>query len=164
METISNFIIMNIKEVSTNKIFPIDIIPIEKADYKALGKRRYFFDWKEEQNEEVYKLVIQGEKTILGLISLERIPSELRVHIRLLTVSKENKGNKKKFDKIAGNLIAHAAKIAVAEYGEWGCVSLKPKTEIARHYIEKYKMKITGATLSLEVPEILDLINLFDKN
>jgi hypothetical protein len=27
-----------------------------------------------------------------------------------------------------------------------------------------YKMNITGATLSLEVPEILDLINLFDNN
>jgi len=41
---------------------------------------------------------------------------------------------------------------------------LKPKTEIARHYIDKYKMNITGATLSLEVPAILDLINLFDNN
>jgi hypothetical protein len=34
---------------------------------------------------------------------------------------------------------------------------------IAQHYIEKYKMNITGATLSLEVPEILDLINQFDE-
>ena len=100
----------------------------------------------------------------MGLILLERIPSEWRVHIRLLTVSKENKGSKKKFDKIAENLITHAAKIAVDEYGELACISLKPKTEIAQHYIDKYKMNITGVTLSLEVPEILDIINQFDNN
>ncbi len=155
---------MTIKEIATNKVFPIEIIPVEKSDYKSLIKSRYFFDWKEEQNQEVYKLVVKGENTILGVVSLERIPSEWRLHIRLLTVSKENKGSVKKFDKIAGNLITHAAKIAVAEYGELACVSLKPKTEIAQHYIDNYKMNITGLTLSLEVPEIIDLINLFDNN
>jgi len=43
----------------------------------------------------------------------------------LITVSKENKG-KKKFDKIAGNLIIHAAKITVQEYAHMACVSLRP--------------------------------------
>ncbi len=155
---------MKIKEVSTGKDFQTEIIPVEKSDYKSLVKSRYFFDWKQEQNEEVYKLVIKGENSILGLISLERAPAEWRIHIRLLTVSKENKGSKKKFDNIAGNLITHAAKIAIAEYGELACISLKPKTGIAQHYIHTYKMNITGVTLSLEVPEILDLINLYDNN
>lgn len=154
---------MNIKEVSTGKVFQIEILPVEKADFKSLTKGRYFFNWKDEENEELYKLVLKGENAILGLISIERIPSEWRVHIRLLTVSIENKGAKKIFDKIAGNLIAHAAKIAVAEYGELACISLRPKSEIARHYIDKYKMNVTGLTLSLEVPEIIDLINLYDK-
>ncbi len=155
---------MNIKEVSTGRIYPIEIIPVEKADYKFLIKSRYFFNWKNEQNQEVYKLVIEGEGTILGLVSLERIPSEWRIHIRLLSVSKENKGREKKFEKIVGNLITYVAKIAVAEYGELACISLKPKTTIAQHYIEQYKMNVTGVTLSLEVPEILDLINEYDKN
>lgn len=154
---------MNIKEVSTGKVFQIEILPVEKADFKSLTKGRYFFNWKDEENEELYKLVLKGENAILGLISIERIPSEWRVHIRLLTVSIENKGAKKIFDKIAGNLITHAAKIAVAEYGELACISLRPKSEIARHYIDKYKMNVTGLTLSLEVPEIIDLINLYDK-
>lgn len=154
---------MTITEASSGKIFPIEIFPVEKADYKLLVKSHFFFDWKDEQNEEVYKLVIKGEQAILGLISLERIPTEWRVHIRLLTVSKENKGSQKKYDKIAANLITHAAKIAVAEFGEFACISLKPKTELAQHYIDKYGMNITGVTLSLEVPEILDLIYQFDK-
>ena len=155
---------MNIVEVSTGNIFPIDVLPVENTDYKVLTKSRFFFDWKEERVHEVYKLVVKGETDILGLISVERIPEEWRIHIRLLTVSKENKGSGKKFDKIAGNLITHAAKIAVAEFGEFACISLKPKSQIAQHYIERYKMNITGITLSLEVPEILNLINLFEND
>jgi hypothetical protein len=153
---------MNIVEVSTGKIYPIEILPLENTDYKLLSKTRYFFDWKAESEQEIYKLVMTGQNDIQGLVSLERIPSEWRIHIRLLTVSNENKGPGKLFDKIAGNLITHVAKIAVAEYGELACVSLRPKSSIAQHYIDKYNMNITGMTLSLEFPEILNLINQFD--
>ncbi len=139
------------------------IFKIESIDeFKTLRKDRYFFYWKIEKNQEVYKLQIKGSMDILGLISIEMITQEWRIHIRLLTVSKENKGNGKKYDKIAGNLIAYVAKIAIREFGELACVSLKPKSQIAQHYIDKYKMNITGMTLSIEVPEIIDLINFYD--
>ena len=85
-----------------------------------------------------------------------------RVHIRLLTVSKDNRGKEKQYDGIAGNLIAYAARIAVKEYAEYACVSLRPKSQIAQHYIDKFNMKLTGMTLCIEVPEILDLINQYD--
>jgi hypothetical protein len=153
---------MIIVETSTGSKHRVKISLVDSVAYKALRKERYFFDWKEEQNFEVYKLCIVGSSEIFGLISLERIPNEWRVHIRLLTVSFENQGKKKIYDNIAGNLIAHAAKIAVADYAELACVSLRPKTEIAKHYIDKYNMISTGLTLSIEVPEILNLINLFD--
>jgi hypothetical protein len=149
---------MNIVEKSTGKFFPIVIKPVESVDFKSLERKRYYFDWKSEQYEEVYKLCKAGSDDILGLISFERIPEEWRIHIRLLTVSRENKGKDKKYDGIAGNLIAFAAKTAVREYGELACVSLRPKSQIAQHYIDKYNMNITGLTLSIEVPEILDLI------
>ena len=153
---------MKIEETSTGKEYPVEILPIESEDFKSLGKVRYFFDWRIERNQEVYKLQMTGSSDILGIVSMERIPDEWRIHIRLLTVSKENKGSGKKYDKIAGNLITHVAKIAVLEFGELACVSLKPKSQIAQHYIDKYNMHITGMTLSIEVPEILDLINLYD--
>lgn len=153
---------MNIIDISTGKIYPVEILPLENSDFKLLSKTRYFFNWKEERDQEVYKLVMRGQNDIHGLVSVERIPSEWRIHIRLLTVSKENQGKEKKLDKIAGNLISHVAKIAVAEYGELACVSLKPKSSIAQHYIDKYNMNITGMTLSLEIPEIINLINQFD--
>jgi hypothetical protein len=153
---------MTIQETSSGKIYNVEILPVEDIDFKSIDKKRYFFDWKTERAYEIYKLKIINSNDILGIISLERIPEEWRVHIRLLTVSLENKGANKIFDNIAANLITHAAKIAVAEYAELACVSLKPKSNIAQHYIGKYNMNITGMTLSLEVPEILNLINTYD--
>jgi hypothetical protein len=155
---------MKIIDTSTGKEYSVEILPVESDDFKTLGKDRYFFNWKIERNQEVYKLQIAGSGDILGLVSIERIPKEWRIHIRLLSVSKENKGNGKKYDKIAGNLIAHVAKIAILEFGELACVSLKPKSQIAKHYIDKYNMNVTGLTLSIEVPEILDLIKLYDND
>ena len=81
---------MNIVERLTGKVYPIEILPVENTDYKSLSKARYFFDWKEERKQEVYKLVKKGQHEILGLVSIERIPAEWRIHIRLLTVSKEH--------------------------------------------------------------------------
>lgn len=153
---------MKITEVSTAKDYTIEILPVEDIDYKSLKKDRYFFDWKEEKEQEIYKLIREGSDEILGVISVERIPTEWRIHIRLLTVSRENKGKDKEYDKIAGNLIAYVSKLAVEEFGELACISLRPKTLIAQHYIDKYNMNTTGITLSLEVPEILDLINQYD--
>jgi hypothetical protein len=155
---------MKIIDTSTGKKHSVDILPVEIDDFKTLRKDRYFFDWKIEKNQEVYKLQIKGSSDILGLVSIERIPQEWRIHIRLLTVSKENKGNGKKYDTIAGNLIAYVAKIAIREFGELACVSLRPKSQIAQHYIKKYNMNITGMTLSIEVPEIIDLINSYDND
>jgi hypothetical protein len=153
---------MNIVEVLTGNICPIEVLPVTNTDFTSISKARYFFDWKEEKKEEVYKLVLKGQKDILGLVSIERIPSEWRIHIRLLTVSVENKGKEKQFDKITGNLIAYVAKIALLDFGQMACVSLRPKSSIAKHYMKKYNMNMTGMTLSLEVPEIVNLINKYD--
>lgn len=153
---------MYVVEAATGKKYPIEILPVEDRDYARLSKARYYFDWKEERKEEVFKLVLKGQNDILGLVSMERIPSEFRIHIRLLTVSKENAGKGKVYENVAGNLIAFVARMAVLSFAELACVSLRPKSSLAQHYINKYKMRITGMTLSLEVPEILDLINQFD--
>jgi hypothetical protein len=153
---------MDVVETATGKACPVVVLPIENKDLKLVTKGRYFFDWNKEKGYEIYKLMLKGMNDILGLVSIERIPLEARIHIRLITVSRENKGKDKKYDKIAGNLIVYIAKIAVAEFGELACISLTPKTQIAGHYIDKYKMNVTGLVLSMEVPEILDLINEYD--
>lgn len=153
---------MIVVNTTTGKRHKVVIGKVESSDYQNITKTRYFFDWKKEKTNEVYKLRIVGSKDILGLISAERIPEEWRIHIRLLTVSKENRGGNKEYENIAGNLITFIAKIAIREYGELACVSLKPKRTIARHYIDKYGMNITGMTLSVEIEEILELISTYD--
>lgn len=153
---------MIVVNTATGESHKVEISPVESEDYKEITKRRYFFDWKDEKDYEVYKIRIVGATDILGLISLERIPEEWRIHIRLLTVSKENKGSDKIYENIAGNLITFVSKIAVMEYAELSCVSLKPKGVIAQHYIDKFGMNITGLTLSVEISEILNLIKTYD--
>jgi len=149
-------------ETSTGKEVKVSIVPVEEKELYGLSKKRYFFDWRKEKKYEIYKLIIKDTNDVLGLVSIERIPEEWRIHIRLITVSVENKGKNKKFDRVTGNLITHISKIAVQEYGELACVSLKPKEAIAQHYIEKYNMNITGMTLSVELDEIMQLIKTYD--
>lgn len=153
---------MIIKEVSTGNKLQIEIIPVEISDFDIIKKNRFFFDWKQEKDYELFKLRIIGTNDILGLISFEKISDEWRVHVRLLSVSIENMGRNKKYDGIVGNLLAFVSKIAIKEFAELACVSLRPKTQLVKHYVEMYKMNITGITLSLEVPEILDLIKKYD--
>jgi len=153
---------MIVIEVSSGNSLPVEIVPIEHSDFKSLKAKRYFFNWNREKDNEIYKCILKDSNEIIGLISIERIPEEWRIHIRLLSVSKENMGRAKKYDKIVGNLLTHVAKIAVEEFGELACISLRPKTSIRQHYIKKYNMNQTGTVLSLEVPEILNLINQYD--
>ena len=155
---------MKIIATSTGEQYLIEVIPLEITDYKAITKGRYFFNWKSEKGKEVFKLRIIETNEFLGLISIERIPEEWRIHIRLLTVSIENMGKHKKYERIVGNLLTHVAKIAVLEFGELACISLRPKSSIARHYVKRYGMSITGRTLSMEVDEILNLINEYDND
>ena len=153
---------MHVVKTVTGEKHSVTIQPVVTRDYNQLDCNRYHFDWKAEQAYEVYKLMIVGETDILGLTSIQIIPEEWRFHIRLLSASKENTGEDKIYDRVAGNLIAYVAKIAVREFAELACVSLRPKTSIVRHYMQKYDMKRSGITLSLEMPEILEVINRYD--
>ncbi|WP_416864278.1 MAG: N-acetyltransferase [Imperialibacter sp.] len=153
---------MVVIDTGTGASHKVEIEPVDDRDFASLTKARYFFDWKQEKEFEMYKLRIANTRDILGLVSIERIPEEWRLRIRLLTVSKENKGSSKKFENIAGNLLTFISKIAVREYGELACVSLKPNGLIARHNIDKFGMNVTGLTLSIEILEIFNLIETYD--
>ena len=72
----------------------------------------------------------------------------------------ENVGKDKIYDKIIHNLLIYASKRAVRYLTERACISLRPKRQIAQYYIDKYKMDTMRMTLSLEVPKMLELIEL----
>lgn len=140
-------------------------VVIERLTLKELGnlsKARYFFNWKTEQKNEVYKLTIEGSEDILGLLSLIVHEEEKRIEINLLAVSKENRGKNKVYERIAGNLIAWACIVAVKRFGEDACVSLVPKTDLIKHYMNAYGMMNAGRSLYLSDESLLNLIDTYN--
>ena len=135
---------MYVIEVGNKKKLEVSIEALQKSDFKQISKHRHFFDWEEESTYDVFKLVLKGQNDILGLMSTQRIDKESRIHIRLLAVSKENRGRKKQYDRIAGNLIAFAARQAILLYSPLPCLSLRPKTELRDHYKRQYYMEDEG--------------------
>lgn len=150
---------MAIIEVATGRKLKSSVTPLVNADFKQITKRRYFFDWKKERGmSDLFKLTLQGESEILGLLALIDFPREFRVQIHLLCVSRENQGKDKKYEGIAGSLIAYAGRIAISKYYEQACVSLLPKTELRSHYKSKYGMMDGGPQLFLEGARLYELI------
>jgi hypothetical protein len=124
-----------------------------------LSKEKYSFDWSLEIDYEVFKLFLIDNNEILGLISIERIPREWRLHVRLLSVSLPNIGKEKVFNGIVDNILDYVATMAINDFGQLACVSLRPKSELAEHYMNKYGLTVTGLFLSIEFPDILQLQN-----
>ena len=99
---------------------------------------------------------------ILGLIDVIDFRQECRIEIKLLAVSSENKGRAKSYEGIAGCLIAFVARMSLLKYGALACVSLKPKTELRKHYMAQYGMKQAGEQLYLDSFELMDVINKYN--
>ena len=142
---------MVVIEVATGRKLTTSISPLEDADFKLITKKKYFFDWRKEKGvADLFKLTLQGESEILGLLAIIDFPREFRMQIHLLCVSRENQGKAKKYEGIAGTLIAFAARTAISKYFEQACISLLPKTELRTHYKSKYGMMDGGPQLFLE--------------
>ncbi len=121
-------------------------------------KENFTFNWDLEIKNEVFKLEnIVGEE-IIGLISLENIPDEFRIHINLLESSIKNRGKNKQVENIAHCLIAFACKQSFA-LGYDGFVSLYPKTELIKYYIEEYNFEQLGRHLAIYGAASFNLIN-----
>jgi hypothetical protein len=116
--------------------FPIEILPITKADVKSINKKSgWKFNWKAEvvlDDREVYKLTIEGNPHIVqGLISL----TDMKDHIYLWLIESApfNFGKPKLYEGVPGNLVAFACKES-KEKGYDGCISFTSKTKLIEHY------------------------------
>jgi hypothetical protein len=141
---------MHVIQKPGNENHPVLVQKLDDKDWKKITVKQFAFNWKELKGiYDIYKLSLDGE--ILGLIAINNIPEEERIEIPLLAVSAENVGLGKKFDRIAGTLIAFVCREAIRNY-HWiyPCVSLVPKTELKGHYIKKYGMLDGGRQLYLE--------------
>lgn len=138
--------------------FKAEILKVENEDYLLINKSEQFeFDWTKEKENHVFKILKKDDDEVLGLLSIINYPEEWRVHINLLENSNQNKGKDKKVDKIAGCLLAFAARLAF-EKGYLGFVSFIPKTELIGLYIKKYGFSLFGNQLAIEKQASIDLI------
>jgi hypothetical protein len=148
---------MYITNTETNEVREVEIRRVEGHDIESISAERYFFNWKEEHEYNVYKLMIRGQDDILGLTSLDFIDSESRIEIRLLAVSIENRGSQKNYDRIAGCLIGFAARMALKKYPTLPCLSLEPKTELREYYKSTYFMKDGGRSVFCDGIDLVKL-------
>jgi hypothetical protein len=138
---------MYLKERKSKSLAEAVIELVEGEDWKVLSNdNKFSFSWIKEKGFMVHKIRLAVEEKIIGLISLEDIPKEFRIHIRLIEVNASNRGKHKEYEGVAGCLIAFTCRLAF-EKGYDGFVSLYPKTALIEHYKEHYGFKEFGKNL-----------------
>ncbi|MBC7862476.1 MAG: hypothetical protein IAF38_05830 [Bacteroidia bacterium] len=152
---------IGIENTETGKKERARIILVVKDELKEIdGSDRFGFSWWKERGKDVLKLELITTNKIIGLMSLIDIPHEFRIELSVLEVSKENIGRGKKYDGIAGALIAFACNEAF-DKGYSGFVSLEPKTKLIQLYKEKYGFLQYGRMMATERKNSERLMNIF---
>ena len=146
----------------SGRSYETEILPVTREDYKSITKARFWFNWREEKEYDIFNIRIKETNVILGLMSLENHERESRIEIRLIAASKENTGRNKKYEHIVGNLITFAFIRALDIFGRWASVSLVPKSRLVKHYMEKYHMQPARKHLFLDIEGITKLINRYN--
>jgi hypothetical protein len=152
----------SIENVVTGDSFSTDITLISNSDLKTLSKKNgWSFDWKDEfkhPERDVYKLTIVNNQSIIqGLISLEvRVD---HVYMHLVESAPFNKGKKKIYAGVPGNLVAFACKLSF-QRGHEGNVSFISKTQLVQHYIESLgAIHFGGRLIIIDTNAALKLLN-----
>jgi hypothetical protein len=115
--------------------FKTEVFELTLADTKKIKKEEWLFDWKAEarsMGKMVYKLVIVDNSNIIqGLISLQDRGDH--IFMPLIESNKFNRGDKKIYLGVPGNLVAFACKVSF-EKGYGGYVSFESKSKLKEHY------------------------------
>lgn len=125
----------SVENAITGDSFQTDVLPLTVTDRRKLKKAEWLFDWKREGKQPerlIYKLVIKGNPDIIqGLISLQDRGDH--IFMALIESAKFNRGAKKVYLGVPGNLVAFACKYSF-EMGYNGYVSFESKSRLIEHY------------------------------
>ena len=132
----------SIEEVGTGRKLDTSIERATRSDLKGLGPG-WKFEWLAElRRHEVYKLVVpELDDEIHGLVSLSREADHVFTH--LVENHPLNVGREKRYEGVAGNLFAFAAKLSF-ELGHQGFVCFVAKTQLIGHYQKKFGAQRMG--------------------
>ncbi|WP_132055691.1 hypothetical protein [Pseudocnuella soli] len=125
----------SVENAITGDSFQTEVLPLTPIDLRKLKKADWLFDWKREgrnATRQVFKLVIKGNPDIIqGLISLQDRGDH--IFMALIESAKFNRGVKKVYLGVPGNLVAFACKFSF-ERGYDGYVSFESKSKLIEHY------------------------------
>lgn len=157
----------SIENVITGDSFQTEISILQSSDLKSVTKKNgWLFNWSEEFKNpirDVYKLTISGNsKIIQGLVSLEVKADHVYMH--LLENAPFNKGERKVYVGVAGNLVAYACKLSF-QRGHDGNVSFLSKSQLVVHYEKTLgAFHFGGRIMIIETKSALKLINKYFQN
>lgn len=126
----------SIENTLTGEIFDTATVKVTLRDKRLIKKSDWLFDWllelKAAPRKEVFKLTtVNNSGIIQGLICIEDKKDHIFLH--LLESAKFNKGKRKLYLGVAGNLVAYACKISF-DKGYEGFVAFDSKTALIKHY------------------------------
>jgi len=125
----------SIENAISGDSFKTEVLILTLKDLKAIKKGDWLFDWKSEAKNKgkiIYKLVIVDNPNIIqGLVSLQDKGDHIYMH--LIESSKFNRGAKKIYLGVPGNLVAFACKLSF-DKGYQGIISFESKTRLIDHY------------------------------
>ena len=125
----------SIENAISGKSFKTEMIEMKPAEINEITENDWVFDWKKEEKQlkrKVYKLVVvENPGIIQGLLSLQDRGDH--IFMSLIESSKFNRGEKKLFLGVPGNMVAFACNISF-EKGYSGYVSFENKTKLIEHY------------------------------
>ena len=152
----------SIENIVTGDSFPTDISLLGFAELKSISKKHgWQFNWKSEFQEparDIFKLsIVNNQQVIQGLISLEVKADHVYMH--LVESAPFNKGKRKMYAGVPGNLVAFACKLSF-QRGFDGNVSFLSKSQLVAHYTETLGAKHFGGRLMIiDTVAALKLIN-----
>ncbi len=125
----------SIENAITGDSFKTEVLELTAKDIKSLKKSDWLFDWKAEAKQSdktICKLVIVDNPSIIqGLISLQ--DRDDHIFMPLIESNEFNRGSKKVYYGVPGNLLAFACKLSF-DKGYGGYVSFESKTKLIEHY------------------------------
>jgi hypothetical protein len=157
----------SIENVITGDNFKTEVLPLSSKDLKQLKEADWLFDWKAEaKNKEklIFKLVIVDNPNIIqGLISLQDKADHFFMH--LIESNKFNRGTRKVYLGVPGNLVAFACKLSF-DKGYAGYVSFESKTKLIAHYQKTLGANLLfGNIMAIDTEAAMNLIEqYFPKN
>jgi hypothetical protein len=144
----------SIENVITGDTFKTEVLLLSSKDLKQLKKTDWLFDWKTEvktRDKLIYKLVVVDNPGIIqDLISLQDKGDHIFMH--LIESNKFNRGGRKVYLGVPGNLVAFACKLSF-DKGYDGYISFESKTKLITHY-----KKILGADLLFDNIMAIDTV------